>query len=94
MIEIIGFTLGLAFVDCLNPATISTMAVILPLVKRVQHALYFLFSTFLVYFMGGVVLYYGFDRLLKAQLSQFMDQYSLWVFSGDCLLYTSPSPRD
>ncbi len=79
MIEMIGITLGLALVDCLNPATISTMAVLLPLVKRVEHTLSFLFSTYLVYFAGGFALFYGFDRFLKAHLSQFVEQYSLWV---------------
>lgn len=86
MIEIIAITLGLAFVDCLNPATISTMAVLLPLVKRVEHALSFLFSTFLVYLASGLALFYGFDRFLKAWLSQFVDQYSLWVYTGEILL--------
>jgi threonine/homoserine/homoserine lactone efflux protein len=86
MIEIIGITLGLAFVDCLNPATISTMAVLLPLVKRVEHALTFLLSTYLVYFAGGLVLFYGFDRFLNARLSQFVDQQSLWVYTGEILL--------
>lgn len=86
MLEIIGITLGLAFVDCLNPATISTMAVLLPLVKRIEHALSFLFSTYLVYFLGGLALFYGFDRLLKDRLSQFVNQHSLWVYSGEILL--------
>lgn len=86
MIDIIGITLGLAFVDCLNPATISTMAVLLPLVKRVEHTLYFLFSTFLVYSVGGLALFFGVNRLLKARISQFVDQHSLWVFSGEILL--------
>jgi cytochrome c biogenesis protein CcdA len=86
MIEIIGIALGLALVDCLNPATISTMAVLLPLVKRVEHALAFLFSTYLVYFAGGLALFYGFDRFLNARLSQFVDQHSLWVYTGEILL--------
>lgn len=86
MIEIIGITLGLAFVDCLNPATISTMAVLLPLVKRVEHALSFLVSTYLVYFAGGLVLFYGVDRFLKTRLSQIMDQHSLWIYTGEILL--------
>lgn len=86
MIEIIGITLGLAFVDCLNPATISTMAVLLPMVKRVEHTLSFLFSTYLVYFTGGLAIFYGFDRFLKAYLSQFLDQHSLWFYAGEILL--------
>jgi hypothetical protein len=86
MIEIIVTTLGLAFIDCLNPATISTMAVLLPLVKRVEHALSFLFSTYLVYFAGGLALFYGFDRFFKARLSQFVDQHNLWVYTGEILL--------
>ncbi len=86
MIEIIGITLGLAFIDCLNPATISTMAVLLPLVRRVEHSLSFLFSTYLIYFAGGMALFYGFDRLLKSQVSQFVDQHSLWVYTGEIVL--------
>lgn len=86
MIEIISITLGLAFIDCLNPATISTMAVLLPLVKRVEHALSFLFSTYLVYFAGGLALFYGVERFLKDRFSQFIDQYSLWIFTGEILL--------
>lgn len=86
MIELVGITIGLALVDCLNPATISTMALLLPLVKRVEHSLSFLFSTYFVYLAGGLILYFGADKFLVTFLTGALNKFSLFINIGEIVI--------
>lgn len=86
MFELIGITLGLALIDSLNPATITSMAVLLPLVKKVEHALYFLFSTYLVYYIGGFFLYFGIDRILGRWITEIWQRYSMPIIVAEVVL--------
>lgn len=86
MIEWIGLTLGLAAIDSLNPATIGTMVILLPLVKKVEHALIFLFSTYITYLAGGLSLYFGIDGLLGGLVSTAVNQYAQVIGAAEILL--------
>ena len=78
--------IGLALLDCLNPATIATMAVLLPLVKKVHHALFFLGSTFITYYLGGLILYFGVDQFLSTFFTRVFDQYANIIFFAEVAL--------
>lgn len=75
MIELVVMSIGLALLDSLNPATIGTMAVLLPLVKQVEHSLSFLISTYITYFAGALFLYYGIDQFLGKVFQEIVDQH-------------------
>lgn len=80
------FVIGLAFVDCLNPTTIGAMALLLILVKKVQHSLIFLASTFITYYMGGLALYFGIDRYLSRLIYWIIDRYAASLYVSEIAL--------
>jgi cytochrome c biogenesis protein CcdA len=80
------FVIGLAFVDCLNPTTIGAMALLLTLVKKVQHSLIFLASTFITYYMGGLALYFGIDRYLSRLIHWIIDRYAAPLYVSEIAL--------
>lgn len=71
--------IGLALLDCINPATIATMIILLPLIRKKWHALVFIVGTFLVYFSAGVLVFFGVNKYLKEILMSFFSTYSTWI---------------
>jgi len=67
---------GLALLDCLNPATIATMIVLLPLVGKKWHAMVFIVGTFSMYFSAGLLAFFGINKYLFGVLSSFVSAYS------------------
>lgn len=80
------FVVGLALVDCLNPTTIGAMALLLTLVKKVQHSLLFLASTFVTYYIGGLALYFGIDRYFSLLLIWINDRYAAPLYTSKIVL--------
>jgi cytochrome c biogenesis protein CcdA len=67
-------TLGL--LDCLNPATIATLIILIPLVKDIRHSAIFIWGTFATYFLVGLSFYYGIDKFIKGFIIEVMTKYS------------------
>lgn len=76
----------LALADALNPATIATMMIILPIVKEKWHSLIFITGTFLVYFITGIIVFIGVDKYLKSFITGIADRYSMHVGVIELLL--------
>lgn len=72
--------IGLGLVDCLNPFTISTQVVLQPFVKKPTHTFYYIAGTYMSYLLGGVLIYYGIDKLIKAFGDDLMASYSTVLF--------------
>ena len=66
--------IGLALLDCLNPATIATMIVLLPLVGKKWHAIVFIVGTFLMYFTAGLLAFFGNGNAGKSHIGPIGDQ--------------------
>ena len=77
--------IGLGLVDCLNPFTISTQVVLQPFVKKPTHTFYYIAGTYMSYLLGGVLIYYGIDKLIKAFWDDLMASYSTVLFSLEIL---------
>lgn len=69
----------LAVADALNPATIATMMIILPIVKKKWHSLIFITGTFMVYFITGIIVFIGVDKYLKSFINNIAERYSKHV---------------
>jgi len=78
MIEFIGFLIVMGLLDSLNPFSIGVQIVILPVVKKISHVIYYIVGIFVTYFIGGVAIFAGIDTLLK---QWFVDiNFSEWPF--------------
>ncbi|WP_282942339.1 GAP family protein [Paenibacillus sp. RC67] len=69
------YLLGMALLDSLNPAAISILIFILPMVKKTWHALFFIGGAFMTYLITGLIFYYGIDRFLKQWLLSLLHIY-------------------
>lgn len=69
----------LALFDSLNPATIATMMILLPLAKKKWHTLIFITGTFAVYFSSGFLVYVGVDVYLSSLLKDVLIEFSLYI---------------
>lgn len=69
----------LALLDSLNPATIATMMILLPLVKKKWHSLIFIAGTFIVYFSSGFLVFVGVDKYLKSIITDVLRKFSLYI---------------
>lgn len=69
----------LALLDSLNPATIATMMILLPLAKKKWHTLIFITGTFVVYFSSGFIVFVGVDRYLKSIITDVLREFSLYI---------------
>lgn len=76
----------LALADALNPATIATMMIILPIVKEKWHSLIFIAGTFLVYFITGIIVFIGVDKYLKSFIIGIAEKFSMHVGIIELLL--------
>lgn len=68
-----------ALIDSLNPATIATMMILLPIVKKKWHSLIFIAGTFVVYFSSGFLVFVGVDKYLKSIITEVLTKYSLYI---------------
>jgi cytochrome c biogenesis protein CcdA len=68
-----------ALIDSLNPATIATMMILLPLVKKKWHSLIFITGTFVVYFSSGFLVFVGVDKYLKSIITEVLTKFSLYL---------------
>ena len=75
MIQLIISLLTLGFLDCLNPATIATLIILMPLVKNLKHSAIFIWGTFITYFIVGISFYYGIDKFIKSFIVDLMSRY-------------------
>ena len=82
MIQLLLSLLGLSLLDCLNPATIATLILLLPLVKKVSHSAIFIWGTFVAYFVIGISFYYGIDKFIKSFIIEVItkNSYALSIF--------------
>lgn len=71
--------LMLAVADALNPATIATMIIILPIVKKKWHSLIFVTGTFMVYFITGIIVFIGVDKYLKSFSNSIAERFAKHV---------------
>jgi cytochrome c biogenesis protein CcdA len=81
---LIGISLGL--LDCLNPFTISAQAVLHTLVKKTHHVLYYIVGTFLTYFIGGIFVFFGIDKVISLFLKNIMTSHGIVIFSIEIAL--------
>lgn len=56
---LLGTTLSASFLDCLNPTAIAQQMLLQAMVKRKQHALFFIFGIGLANYLLGLAVYYG-----------------------------------
>ena len=73
----------LALLDSLNPATIATMMILLPLAKKKWHTLIFITGTFVVYFSSGLLVFVGVDKYLKSIITDVLRKFSLYIGVGE-----------
>lgn len=59
---------GLAFLDSLNPFSIAAMAVVIVGGHSIERGLVFIGGTFIAYFLGGLLILYGFVEAIKLLL--------------------------
>jgi cytochrome c biogenesis protein CcdA len=76
----------LALLDSLNPATIATMMILLPLVKKKWHSLIFIAGTFTVYFSSGFLAFVGVDKYLKTIITETLRKFSLYIGIAELLI--------
>ena len=68
---------SLALLDSLNPASISLLIVLLPLVKKTSHVFFYIGGAFLTYLLIGLVFFQGVDRYLEQLIADLLDKYSV-----------------
>lgn len=86
MWKLLPVGIGLGLIDCLNPFTISTQIVLSPFVKKRHHIIYYIVGTYLSYLVGGILVYWGIDKLLAQWWRGFMAAHSTLVYSLETLL--------
>lgn len=57
---------SIAWIDMLNPAGISMVMLLIPIVKKHWHVLLFIFGTYIAYLSAGIAVFFGVDRFLKS----------------------------
>ncbi|MDN7240629.1 GAP family protein [Planococcus sp. N028] len=77
---------GLGLIDSLNPFTISAQAVLQALVKKSYHIWYYIFGTFISYFIGGLLVIFGIDKFFSTFYGSIMAEYSNIIFSLEITL--------
>ena len=68
---------SLALLDSLNPASISLLIILLPLVKKTFHIFFYIGGAFLTYLLIGLVFFYGIDYYLEQLIARLIDKYSV-----------------
>lgn len=66
MIEFVGFLIIMGLLDSLNPFSIGLQIVLLPIVKKQYHTIWYIIGVFVTNFIGGIVLFTGLDILFKS----------------------------
>jgi|GEM_PF-3025315 len=71
--------LMLAMIDAFNPATIATMMLLLPVVKKKWHSLIFVAGTYLAYFIFGFIVFIGVDKYIKSLFYILAERYVVYL---------------
>ena len=71
----LGKLLALCWVDISNPAGISTMVILLSLVKKRSHALAYIIGAYVGYVACCAAVYFGVEKLLAGLLERIVEQY-------------------
>lgn len=79
MIQLIISLVTLGFIDCLNPATIATLIILMPMVKSLKHSAIFIWGTFVTYSIIGISFYYGIDKFIKSFIADLMRDYAFGI---------------
>lgn len=58
-----------------NPAGISIVMILIPIVKKHRHVLLFIISSYIAYVCAGIAIFFGVDRYLKEFYFQLCSQY-------------------
>ena len=67
---------SLALLDSLNPASISLLIILLPLVKKAFHIFFYIGGAFLTYLLIGLVFFHGIDYYLEQLITRLIEKYS------------------
>lgn len=59
MTALVLFLVAMGLLDSLNPFSIGLQIALLPLTKKAHHSLFFILGTFVTYFCGGLLIYFG-----------------------------------
>lgn len=65
MTEFIVFLIVMGLLDSLNPFSIGLQIVLLPIVKKKYHTIWYIVGVFVTYFIGGIVIFTGLGILVK-----------------------------
>ena len=65
MFEFILFLIAMGLLDSLNPFSIGLQIVLLPIVKKKHHAIWYIIGVFATYFIGGIAIFTGLNIILK-----------------------------
>ncbi len=65
MKPIIASLFAIGWIDILNPAGISIVMLLVPIVKKRWHALLFVIFAYIAYALGGIGIFFGVDKFLK-----------------------------
>ncbi|KGE21019.1 GAP family protein [Paenibacillus wynnii] len=79
MIQLIIALVTLGFIDCLNPATIATLIILIPMVKNLKYSVIFIWGTFITYFIVGISFYYGINKLIKSFIVGLITRYTFEI---------------
>jgi threonine/homoserine/homoserine lactone efflux protein len=79
MIQLIISLVTLGLLDCLNPATIATLIILMPMVKSLKHSALFIWGTFVTYFIIGISFYYGIDNFIKSFIANLVREYAFEI---------------
>lgn len=75
-VAIILGLISFGLLDALNPATIATMMMLLPIVKKKWHSLIFILGTYVVYLIVGLTIFFGGDKFLKTYIVNLSNRFS------------------
>lgn len=78
-VEIILGLIWFGLLDALNPATIATMMMLLPIVKKKWHALIFILGTYIVYLIIGLSIFFGGGKLLKRYIVDLVNRFPYFI---------------
>jgi cytochrome c biogenesis protein CcdA len=91
MLKEVTIILGLALIDSINPASISTHLILLTKVDQKKWATAFIFSTFATYFISGLLIYFGVLSMIEEVIAPLLSNGAVWLeaiklIAGLCLL--------
>lgn len=78
--------IGLSMLDSLNPVTIATMIILIPIVKKKSDSLMFILSTYFIYTLSAIIFLLGLDKIItlyfdnvKQIINTYLVQYQQYI---------------